>query len=203
MSALIDRLRQSFAAHSGDDDEPFIHYPELVGDVANLKHAAVLVPIIDAAEPRVVLTVRHADLRAHAGQVAFPGGRIDPGDDGPIGGALREAWEEIGLPPEQVDVIGTSRAYATGSGYLITPVVGVIPEGIQLVPHEIEVARVFEVPLQRLIAEASHLRRSAVYNDIERHYFEIDWPDERIWGVTAALIVSLSPRLREAIGFLA
>jgi len=200
MSGLAQRLRRSFAAHADADSEPFIHYQDLIGDPSTLKAAAVLVPIIDAAEPRVLLTVRRDDLRAHAGQVAFPGGRLDPEDDGPVAGALREAWEEIGLPSDLVDVIGTSRAYATGTGYLITPVVGVIPEGLELVPHEAEVARVFEVPLEHLIAESNHLRRTAVYNDIERHFFQIDWPHEYIWGITAVLIVDLAPRLREAIG---
>jgi 8-oxo-dGTP pyrophosphatase MutT (NUDIX family) len=200
MSGLAERLRRSFAAHADDESEPFVHYRDLVDDIANLKIAAVLVPIIDAPEPRILLTVRREDMRSHAGQVAFPGGRLDPEDDGPIEGALREAWEEIGLPPDRVDVIGTARAYATGSGYLITPVVGVIPEGLELVPHEAEVARVFEVPLDHLVTESNHLRRSAVYNEIERHYYEIDWPHEYIWGVTAGLIVNLAPRLREAIG---
>lgn len=200
MSRLAHRLRESFAAYPDADGEPLVPYADLIGDVSELKQAAVLIPIIDAPEPRVLLTVRHAGLRAHAGQVAFPGGRIDPEDDGPIGGALREAWEEIGLAAHQVDIVGTARSFATNSGYLITPVIGVIPEGLELKPHEAEVASVFEVPLDHLIAEANHLPRTAIQNDIERRYFEIDWPHERIWGVTAALIVNLAPRLRAAIG---
>jgi len=200
MTSLAERLRRSFAAHADAELEPFIHYRDLVADIATLKVAAVLVPIIDAPQPRVLLTVRRDDMRSHAGQVAFPGGRLDPEDDGPIEGALREAWEEVGLRADQVDIIGTTRAYVTGTGYLITPVVGVIPEGLALVPHEAEVARVFEVPLEHLVTERNHLRRSAIYNAIERHYFEIDWPHEYIWGVTAGMIVNLAPRLREAIG---
>lgn len=200
MSRLADRLRGCFIGHSHVDTDPFVHYGDLVGDLALLKQAAVLVPIIDAPDPRVLLTVRHAELRAHAGQVAFPGGRIDPEDDGPVGGALREAWEEVGLRAGDVEVIGTARAYATGSGYLITPVIGVIPDGLELVPHEAEVARLFEVPLDHLVTEANHIPRSAVYNDIERHYFEIAWPHELIWGATAGLIVGLAPLFRQAIG---
>ena len=199
MSRLADRLRNSFAAYSDSDGEPFLDYTDLTGKVATYKQAAVLVPIIDAPQPRVLLTVRHADLRMHAGQVAFPGGRIDPEDDGPIGGALREAWEEIGLSADHVDIVGTARAFATGSGYVITPVIGVIPEGLDLTPHEAEVASVFEVPLDHLINSANHLPRTTVYNDVEMRYFEIDWPHERIWGVTASLIVNLAPRLRAAI----
>ena len=200
MSELAERLRRSFAANPEGDVEPLVHHSEMTGDVGQLIPAAVLVPIIDAAIPRVLLTVRDAGLRSHAGQVAFPGGRIDPGDDGPIGAALREAWEEVGLPADMVDIIGAARAHATGSGYLITPVVGVIPDGLALTPHEAEVASLFEVPLDHLLADANHLPKSMVHEGIERHFYEIDWPTERIWGVTAALIVTLAPRLRDAIG---
>jgi len=202
MTRLADRLRRSFA-DPGSDAGPPVHDAGIVGDVATLTRAAVLVPIIEAPQPRVLLTVRHERLRAHAGQVAFPGGRVDPEDDGPVDAALREAWEEVRLPRNRVEVIGTARAYATRSGYLITPVVGVIPEGIDLHPQEVEVAGVFEVPLDHLLADAHHLRRSAMFEGSERHYYEIDWPDQRIWGVTAGLIVELAPRLRAALGGLA
>jgi len=200
MTGLAERLRRSFAANPEVDESPFIPHPELAMDGVALTPAAVLVPIIDAAQPRVLLTVRHAGLRSHAGQVAFPGGRLDPSDDGPVAGALREAWEEVGLPAELVDIVGSARPYATGSGYLITPVVGVIPEGLELTPHEAEVDGLFDVPLEHLLAEVNHLRKTATYEGVERHYYEIDWPYERIWGVTAGLIVNLAPRLRDAIG---
>ncbi|KKC26410.1 CoA pyrophosphatase [Sphingomonas sp. SRS2] len=203
MNRLAERLRRSFADHDETEAAPLLDQPDLIADVGRLIHAAVLVPIIDAPIPRVLLTVRDAGLRSHAGQVAFPGGRLDPEDDGPIGAALREAWEEVGLPADRVDIIGATRSHATGSGYLITPVIGVIPDGLELKPHEAEVAGVFEVPLDHLLAEANHLRKSAIFNGIERHFYEIDWPEERIWGVTAGLIVSLAPRLRGAIGTLA
>lgn len=198
MSRLADRLRRSLAA-TPDAEMPLIQQPGMPVDPARLVSSAVLVPIIDAPQPRVLFTVRHAGLRAHAGQVAFPGGRLDPDDDGPVGGALREAWEEIGLPMEQVEVVGTARSHITGTGYLITPVLGVIPDGLTLTPHEAEVAGIFEVPLNHLLAGANHLRKSAIYEGIERFYYEIDWPEERIWGVTAGLIVNLAPRLRAAM----
>ncbi|ATE64956.1 CoA pyrophosphatase [Rhizorhabdus dicambivorans] len=198
MSPLAERLRRSLEANP-DEAKPLVQHPTLNPDISRLTPAAVLVPIIDAPEPRVLLTVRHEALRAHAGQVAFPGGRLDPEDDGPVAGALREAWEEIGLPPEKVEIVGPTRSHATGSGYLITPVVGVIPNGLPLHPHEAEVAGIFEVPLGHLLAEANHLRRSAMFEGTTRHYFEIDWPHQRIWGVTAGLIVHLAPRLRAAL----
>jgi 8-oxo-dGTP pyrophosphatase MutT (NUDIX family) len=199
MSPLAERLRSSFA------DPAYEHNPLTddigrIDDISTLTRAAVLVPIIEAPAPRVLLTVRHEALRAHAGQVAFPGGRLDPEDDGPVGAALREAWEEVRLPSNQVEVIGTARPYATRSGYLITPVVGVIPEGIDLHPQEAEVSGLFEVPLDILLAEANHLRRSVIFEGNPRQYYEIDWPDQRIWGVTAGLIVDLAPRLRHALG---
>lgn len=199
MSPLAERLRSSFADPANDHD-PLVDDLGKVDDIASLTRAAVLVPIIEAPNPRVLLTVRHEALRAHAGQVAFPGGRLDPEDDGPVGAALREAWEEVRLPSDQVEVIGTARPYATRSGYLITPVVGVIPEGIALHPQEAEVSGLFEVPLDILLAEANHLRRSVIFEGNPRQYYEIDWPDQRIWGVTAGLIVDLAPRLRSALG---
>lgn len=202
MSPLAERLRGGFAG-AQDDHDPLLDDIGRVPNIASLTRAAVLVPIIEAPSPRVLLTVRHEALRAHAGQVAFPGGRLDPEDDGPVSAALREAWEEVRLPTEQVEVVGTARPYATRSGYLITPVVGVIPEGIDLHPQEAEVSGVFEVPLDILLAEANHLRRSVIFEGSPRQYYEIDWPDQRIWGVTAGLIVELAPRLRGALGMAA
>jgi len=199
MTPLAERLRRSLAAYP--DEAAAGHHDELVEDIAALTPAAVLVPVIDAAPPRVLLTVRHAGLRAHAGQVAFPGGRVDPGDDGPVAAALREAWEEVALPATAVEVVGTARPYATRSGFLITPVIGVIPDGLDLRPHEAEVDALFEVPLAHLLAEANHLRRSTMFEGSRRQFYEIAWPDQRIWGVTAGLIVNLAPRLRSAVGF--
>lgn len=201
MTSLAERLRRSFDDRPEASDAPIVQHPNLEQDLSILTRAAVLVPIIDAPVPRLLLTVRHADLRAHAGQVAFPGGRIDPDDDGPVSAALREAWEEIALPPERVDVVGTARSQATGSGYIITPVIAIIPDGLDLSPHEAEVAGVFEVPLDHLLTDANQLRKSIVFEGVERHFYEIDWPTQRIWGVTAGLIVSLAPRLREAMAW--
>lgn len=160
--------------------------------------AAVLVAITDRPEPGVLLTVRHASLRTHAGQVAFPGGRIDPDDADAVAAALREAQEEIGLAPDLVEIVGTGDPYWTGSGFDITPVIGVVPPDLPLVPHEAEVAAIFEVPLAHLLAEANHFRRSAEHGGRLRHYYEINWPDQRIWGATAGMIVGLAARLKGA-----
>jgi 8-oxo-dGTP pyrophosphatase MutT (NUDIX family) len=189
--SLAERLRATLAA--GDGPEP------LEGDdyLADSEHvpAAVLIMITDRPAPGVILTVRQAHLRRHAGQIAFPGGRIDDSDESPIAAALREAWEEIALDPAQVDLVGTLPPYRTGSGYRILPVIGVVPPDLPLTPHEDEVAAVFEVPLAFLIDSANHIRDSREFAGRLRHFHVIEWQDRRIWGITAALIVNLSRRL--------
>jgi 8-oxo-dGTP pyrophosphatase MutT (NUDIX family) len=144
----------------------------------------------------VLLTRRTDTLRRHAGQVAFPGGRIDPEDDGPVGAALREAEEEIALPSSQVQVVGEVDRYRTVTGYDVTPVLAVIPPDLALVPSEAEVADLFEVPMSFLLNPANHRRNSVQFEGAERRFYEILWGDHRIWGATAAMLVNLSRRLR-------
>ena len=157
--------------------------------------AAVLVPVIARAEPTVLLTRRTDTLRRHAGQVAFPGGRIDPEDDGPVAAALREAHEEVALRPEEVRVLGVSDDYETGTGYRITPVVGLVPPDLPLVPHEAEVAALFEVPLAHLLDPANHEIRSGEWRGARRQFYAIVWESHEIWGATAGMIVNLARRL--------
>lgn len=160
--------------------------------------AAVLVPVTDRAEPGVVLTQRTETLRNHAGQIAFPGGRADPGDSDLVATALREAEEEIGLPPRAVTIVGLADRYRTVTGFEVTPVLGVIPPDLALIPSEAEVASLFEVPLAYLLDPAHHHRVSAPWRGRTRHFYEILWNDRRIWGATAAMIVNLSRRLQWA-----
>ena len=157
--------------------------------------AAVLVPVVDRPDPTVILTVRTETVRKHAGQVAFPGGRIDPEDDGPVAAALREAEEEIGLPPHQVEVIGAADSYRTITGFAVTPVIGVVPPGLELTPHPGEVAAIFETPLRHLLDPVNQIVRTMEWRGAERSYYEIEWEGRRIWGATAAMIVNLSRRL--------
>lgn len=168
--------------------------PRITGEPA-LVAAAVLVAITDRAEPGLILTQRAATLRKHAGQIAFPGGRVDPVDADEIAGALREAQEEIALPPAQVDIIGTSDRYRSFTGFDIVPVLGVIPPDLPLIAQEDEVAGWFEVPLDYVLDPAHRIRREIEIGGFQRHYYEIFWEGRRIWGITAAILANLSKRL--------
>jgi len=161
--------------------------------------AAVLVAITDRSQPGVLLTLRQPHLRRHAGQIAFPGGRVDPEDQDVVTAALREAKEEIGLDPAQVEVVGTSDIYRVGTGFAVTPVIGVVPSDLPLAPHEDEVAAVFETPLAFLLAPRNHALKSTVWEGRQRRFHEIQWEDRRIWGATAGMIVNLAARLRGVI----
>nr|WP_254447658.1 CoA pyrophosphatase [Sphingomonas sp. ID1715] len=158
--------------------------------------AAVLVAVTDRAEPGVILTQRTETLRRHAGQVAFPGGRIDPGEDA-VTAALREAEEEIALPRQQVHLVGPVDTYVTVTGFQVTPVIGVVPPDLPLIPAAAEVADWFEAPLAFLLDPANQLEREVDWQGSRRHYYEILWEGRRIWGATAAMIVNLSHRLRD------
>lgn len=156
--------------------------------------AAVLVAITDRPEPGVILTQRPETMRQHPGQVAFPGGRLDPPEDA-VAGALREAREEIALDPAHVEIVGIADPYLTVTGYRITPVLGVIPPDLPLAPSEAEVAAVFEVPLGFLLDPSSHEAGELEFLGQRRHFVEMHWEDRRIWGATAAMLVNLSRRL--------
>ena len=194
---LVDRLSRALQAGNAADvvtlagDQPD-------GDVVSAipTQAAVLVAVTDRASPGVILTRRTETLSKHPGQVAFPGGRIDPGDSGPVAAALREAEEEIALPTASVQVVGTADRYRTITGFEVTPVIGVVPPDLLLRPSEAEVAAVFEVPLDFVLDTANHLEATVEWQGRNRHYYEIVWGDHRIWGATAAMIVNLSRRLQ-------
>lgn len=157
--------------------------------------AAVLIAVTDRPNPGVILTQRPDYLRSHPGQVAFPGGKIDPEDADAIAAALREADEELGLAPHHVRVIGAADEYRSGSGFAITPVLGVIPPDLSYTPNPGEVADWFEVPLDFVFDRANHIEQTAMWNGTERHYIEIMWGQRRIWGVTAGIIANLARRL--------
>lgn len=157
--------------------------------------AAVLIPITDRAEPGVILTQRPEWLRSHAGQVAFPGGKVDETDADAISAALREANEELSICPRDVNVIGVADTYYSGSGYRIEPVVGIIPPDLQLRPNPEEVEDWFEVPLAFLLDPSSAVKKEAMWNGRQRTYYDMQWQGRRIWGVTAGIISNLARRL--------
>jgi 8-oxo-dGTP pyrophosphatase MutT (NUDIX family) len=167
---------------------------ELIGD-APRRDAAVLVAIRDLPEPRVVFTLRRADLAHHAGQVSFPGGRAEPGDAGAVATALRESAEELLLDPAHVEPLGFLDRLDTVSGFCVTPVVARIARDAELVPAPAEVARVFEVPLA-FVLDAGNLRRVDFQSPWgSRKVYEYVGVEPRIWGATAMMLVNLLQRM--------
>ena len=188
--SLAERLRSSLEMTErarllpGDD----------VHGVGPQTAAAVLIAVTERPQPGVILTVRRPDMRTHGGQVAFPGGRVDPGESA-AEAAVREAWEELGIPPDTVDVAGEMPTYRTVTGFAVAPVLAVIPPDLPLAPHEHEVADWFEAPLSYLLDPINHRRERVLFEGRERHYYRIDWNERNIWGATAAMLVNLSRRL--------
>lgn len=160
--------------------------------------AAVLVPIIPRISPTLLLTVRAGDMRTHPGQVAFPGGRIDPGESA-VEAAMREAEEELGIPEAAIRILGSIDAYWTGSDFRVTPIVALVQPDLDLRPQPSEVEEWFEAPLDRLVDPAHHHRGSIEWKGRSRHYWQIDFEGRNIWGATAGMIVNLSKRLRHAL----
>lgn len=163
--------------------------------------AAVLVAFLFGAQPGILLTRRTPHLSAHAGQVSFPGGRIDPGDADAEAAALREAREEIGLDPAIVDIAGRMPDYVTGTGYRITPVLGLLPEGadlstLRLQPSPAEVDAIFLLPLATLLDPSAPARRRAMFRGAWREFWAWPHPQHDIWGATAAILVHVAARLR-------
>ena len=178
----------------GDHDlNPFVSPPSVA-----LRPAAVLVPLVDhAAGMSVLLTQRTAHLSAHAGQISFPGGRIEEEDATPIAAALRETHEEVGLPPERVDVIGRLDTYVTGTGFEITPIVGLVTPPVALAIDAFEVAEAFEVPLAFILDRRNHQRIERESAGQRRCFFVLPYEGRNIWGATAGILVNLAEVLAD------
>jgi 8-oxo-dGTP pyrophosphatase MutT (NUDIX family) len=207
-SAFADLSPDAFRALA--EERLFRDSPEPIGDFTfnpelqelilsqPMKAAAVLIPIVKRPdELTVLLTKRTETLNSHSGQVAFAGGKIDQADADAVHAALREAREEIALPPDAAEVLGVMPAYHTGSGYRISPVVALVDANIQLRANPAEVDYIFEVPLAFLMERANHRVTSRVFKGKRRVYFEMPFGEHYIWGVTAGIIRIMHDRLLE------
>ena len=163
--------------------------------VSATKPAAVLIPVIERAEPMVLLTQRTADLPSHPGQISFPGGKIDGADANPLAAALRETKEEIGLDPHFIDPIGYLDIYLTFSGFRILPSVARVAPDYSLVLNTGEVTEAFEVPLAFLMTPANHQFLTRDWKGIQRQYYAMPYQQRYIWGVTAGIVRNLYERI--------
>jgi 8-oxo-dGTP pyrophosphatase MutT (NUDIX family) len=178
-------------ARSDYDFNPEFRRP--AGEV-KLTPAAVLMPIIAKPVPTVLFTQRTANLTRHAGQVSFPGGRVDPEDETALATALRETHEETGITSDFVTVAGFMDGYETGTGFAILPVVGVLREGFTLMPNPAEVNEIFEVPLAFLLDPKNRERQSREWQGQKREFYAFNYGSHYIWGATAAILVNFAER---------
>jgi 8-oxo-dGTP pyrophosphatase MutT (NUDIX family) len=168
---------------------------QIIAQERPIRPAAVLVPVVEHAQPTVLLTQRAAHLNDHAGQISFPGGKIDTTDVSPLDAALREAWEEIGLSREFIDPIGYLDLYGTGFGFRILPTLARVKPGFTLRINETEVDDAFEVPLSFLMDPANHQLHSREFRGIERSYYAMPFAERYIWGATAGILRVLYERI--------
>jgi 8-oxo-dGTP pyrophosphatase MutT (NUDIX family) len=189
-AGLIDQT--IVPAHGDHDLDPMA---AAIAAVRPIRPAAVLVPVVARDEPMVLLTQRSAHLKDHAGQISFPGGKIDPADASPMAAALREANEEIGLAADRIEPIGYLDLYLTTFGFRIVPVVARVAPGFALTLNPEEVDDAFEVPLAFLMAPENHHRKSRDWNGLTRHFYEMPFGERYIWGATAGILRNLYERI--------
>lgn len=196
----FDKLLAYFSRNKDRIPDPISHPDELIDQMikerfGTLRKASVLIPITRPRpnkESEIVLTLRSEKLNSHPGQISFPGGSEEPHDSDAIATALRESKEEIGLSPENVEVIGRLGDLAVPSGFQITPIVGLIEPDLKLEACPIEVAQIFHVPLSFIANTSSYKSKSMSYNNLTRKVLEMQFKDFRIWGATAAILHHLA-----------
>ena len=193
MSAIFNRLTTLFEQGHARDVGTLMTDVRFA-DLDRTADAAVLIAVTERPDPTVLLTQRPRTMRDHPGQVAFPGGKVDAGEDA-VQAALREAWEELGIASDQVRLIGTTDRYQTGTGFDITPVLATVPADLPIRPDPREVESWFECPLDKLMDASQWQRNSVFWKGAMRDYLEMDHDGYRIWGVTAAICWNLSRRI--------
>lgn len=195
MSELFDAVSRLY--HDGLTSEPpLLFSDQRLDGITEFRPAAVLAAFTDRPDnPGILLLHRPSNMRSHPGQIAFPGGGIDPGET-PVEAALRETREELGIREDAIRVIGTGDVYRTHSGFEITPVLGVVSADVEIIPNPTEVAQWFEAPVDFVLNPANHIQQWVDWEGTMRAYYEITWQGHQIWGITAAILVNLSRRLR-------
>ncbi len=188
----ISRLKDALARPAGESSD-FDLNPVLLPDTRILRAAAVLIAVwLRPDGARLILTKRSSHLKHHPGQIAFPGGKVDAGDSGPEAAALREAWEEIGLPQDRVEVLGRLPAHETVTNYMITPILGLVRDDLNPVPEAGEVDEVFTVPLAHVLDQGRFVIEGRVWKGQPRRYFAVPYGPYYIWGATARILRNLA-----------
>ena len=198
--SVIDRgtLTRALALPTGASSDFDLNPGTVLPAERVLRPAGVLVAIWDQpGGARLILTKRSSHLKHHPGQIAFAGGKVDPGDDGPIGAALREAWEEIGLPPDRVQLVGTLPPHETVTGFLVTPVLGFVSGDFEPVPEAGEVEEVFTVPLSHVLDPANCRVERRRWRGTWRRYYAVPYGPYYIWGATARILRGLADRVAQ------
>ena len=189
-----EKVRALYEAGHAGGETPDLWLDPRIEQIETFRPAAVLIAFTEREEPGMLLLHRPSTMRAHPGQVAFPGGKRDPGET-PEETALRETYEELGIAPSEVKVIGRSDIYRTGSGYEITPVLATVRADIEIRPNPAEVAQWFEAPAAFVLDPANHTTREVDYKGNRHSFNEVIWDGHRIWGVTGAIVSNLARRL--------
>jgi 8-oxo-dGTP pyrophosphatase MutT (NUDIX family) len=193
---LRERLQAAARMSSAPSSDFDLNSGTVLPEGRVLREAGVLVAVTAGARPQLLLTKRASGLKHHPGQIAFPGGKVDPGDDGAVGAALREAEEEIGLPRETVEVLGTLPPHETVTGYRVIPVLSWIRHEFIPVPEAGEVAEAFSVPFDHVTDPARFVIEARMWRGMRRRYYAVPWGPYYIWGATARMLRVLACRMQ-------